>query len=392
LRAQTRIASPSSQNEIAFDRRLTKTCASRLSRPSMTMGSAGKVGDELDPLRARLLAHEVGDVGEHLEEVEGLLLLLHQFAVEPRGVRDVGDQPVEAAHVVFDHVEELVALVGLLDEAQRADGRPQRGERVLDLVRHVGRELLVRVDPVVERRDHAAQRAREPPDLVGPGGQVGDADAAGGHLARAFRSRPISAAAARSESGLAMVEASTRLRPMETSVAMTNICSTCSRSLRTSVSISPAALVDAEDADDGVALPDRGGDREDRWRPWRRARADAGFPLERGRHEVGHDAFAADVGARRAAGGEDGGDDVPDAVQEIGDDRGAVVALEADGRRGGSRRGEGGADERCRSRSKRKMSAEDGASSARERRARPPVRAGEGPGPGPAAAPRRSGR
>ena len=36
-----------------------------------------------------------------------------------------------------------------------------------------------------------------------------------GLMVRALRSRPISAAAARSASGLAMVEASTRLRPIE---------------------------------------------------------------------------------------------------------------------------------------------------------------------------------
>src|SRR6056297_2020883 len=58
-------------------------------------------------------------------------------------------------------------------------------------------------------------------------------------------SEPISAAAARSESGFAMVEASTSERPIETRMAMTNICSTCSRSARTRRSISPAAEVTA---------------------------------------------------------------------------------------------------------------------------------------------------
>ena len=70
-------------------------------------------------------------------------------------------------------------MILFLDDAQAADGRAQGCQRVLDLVRHVGSELFVAVDPVVERADHAAQRARQAPDLVGAGGEVGDADAAG---------------------------------------------------------------------------------------------------------------------------------------------------------------------------------------------------------------------
>ena len=61
-----------------------------------------------------------------------------------------------------------------------------------------------------------------------------------GDFLRWSRSRPTSAAAARSDSGFAMVEASTRDRPTDTSVAITNIWSTRSRSLRTIASISPA--------------------------------------------------------------------------------------------------------------------------------------------------------
>ena len=66
-----------------------------------------------------------------------------------------------------------------------------------------------------------------------------------GFIFRASLSRPSSAAAARSDNGFAMVEASTRLNPIETSVAITNIWSTLSRSPRTSLSISPAAEVTA---------------------------------------------------------------------------------------------------------------------------------------------------
>ena len=66
-----------------------------------------------------------------------------------------------------------------------------------------------------------------------------------GFTLREFLSRPSSAAAAKSDSGFAIVAASAKLSPIETSVAMINICNIFSFSLRTSVSISPAALITA---------------------------------------------------------------------------------------------------------------------------------------------------
>ena len=64
-----------------------------------------------------------------------------------------------------------------------------------------------------------------------------------GFTLRLSLSRPSSAASANSDSGFEIVEAKTRLSPIDTSVAMINICNTRSRSLRTILSISPAALV-----------------------------------------------------------------------------------------------------------------------------------------------------
>ena len=62
----------------------------------------------------------------------------------------------------------------LLGERQRFDRAAQRGQRVLQFVRHVGGETLDRVDPVVERARHVAQRAGKVADLVGPAGEIGD--------------------------------------------------------------------------------------------------------------------------------------------------------------------------------------------------------------------------
>ena len=45
-----------------------------------------------------------------------------QLGVEPAGVGDVGDQPVEAAHVVLDDGVEPLAVLGALGPRQRLDG------------------------------------------------------------------------------------------------------------------------------------------------------------------------------------------------------------------------------------------------------------------------------
>ena len=59
-------------------------------------------------------------------------------------------------------------------QRHRLDGAAQRGQRVLQLVRDVGREALDRLDAVVERPRHVAQRAREMADLVRAVGEIRD--------------------------------------------------------------------------------------------------------------------------------------------------------------------------------------------------------------------------
>ncbi len=51
-------------------------------------------------------------------------------------------------------------------ERQRLDGAAQRGQRVLEFVGDVGGEALDRLDAVVERVGHVAQRLAEMADLV----------------------------------------------------------------------------------------------------------------------------------------------------------------------------------------------------------------------------------
>ena len=59
-------------------------------------------------------------------------------------------------------VGEPVAKLGHAESCSKGEShsRPERSERVLDLMGHIGGELFVAVDPIVERRDHAAEGAR----------------------------------------------------------------------------------------------------------------------------------------------------------------------------------------------------------------------------------------
>ena len=109
-----------------------------------------------------------------LRQVDRLRIGARQLRVEARGVGNVADQPVEAAHVVLDDRHQpLRELVGA-GKRQGLDGAAQRGQRVLQLVRDVGGEALDGVDAVVERARHVAQRAGQMADLVRAVGEIGD--------------------------------------------------------------------------------------------------------------------------------------------------------------------------------------------------------------------------
>ena len=68
-------------------------------------------------------------------------------------------------------------LSGGLGQRHGLDRRAQRGERILQFMRHVRREALDRLDAAVERVGHLAQRAGQFADLVAPVGEVGNLDA-----------------------------------------------------------------------------------------------------------------------------------------------------------------------------------------------------------------------
>ena len=144
----------------------------------------GDVGDVFNTFNRRFLTQKFVQVANHFQQIEGLLFFLDQFAIKPRGIGNVADQTVQTAHVMVDDIQQLLALVITFGHAHRSHGRAERRERVLDFMGHICCELFVRINAVVKRCHHAAQRAGQATDLIRARGQIGDADAAWRHLPR----------------------------------------------------------------------------------------------------------------------------------------------------------------------------------------------------------------
>ena len=122
----------------------------------------------------------VGDRGQRGEQtayIDRRHVLPLQFGVEAACIRDVGNQPVEPLDVVLDHREQPRAAVLVARQGQRFDCRAQRRQRVLQFMGDVGGEHLDRLDAVIERVGHVAQRAGEMADLVAAAGEIGNLDA-----------------------------------------------------------------------------------------------------------------------------------------------------------------------------------------------------------------------
>ena len=121
----------------------------------------------------------VGDRRQGLEQaakIDRRHILTLQFGIEPAGIGDVRDQPIEPLDVVLDHRQQPRAAVLVARQRQRLDRGAQRRQRVLQFMRDVGGEHLDRLDAVVERIGHVAQRAGEMADLVAAAGEIGNFD------------------------------------------------------------------------------------------------------------------------------------------------------------------------------------------------------------------------
>ncbi len=158
------------------------TCASRESWPSTTIGlrrswpaSAASIVTRRATPRLR---GEIGDHGDDRAQQRGdvdrLGFAAREFGVEPRGVGDIADQPIEPANVVLHDRQQAIPRRIRFDPRQGLDGASQRRQRILEFVRDIGGETLDRFDAAVERLGHIPERAREMADLIGPVGEVRD--------------------------------------------------------------------------------------------------------------------------------------------------------------------------------------------------------------------------
>src|SRR5215471_17093045 len=76
------------------------------------------------------------------------------FGVEAAGIRNIGDQPIQALHIVLDDGKKSASTVFGFHQRQGLDSGAQRGERVLEFVRDVGSKALHRLDATVHGCRH----------------------------------------------------------------------------------------------------------------------------------------------------------------------------------------------------------------------------------------------
>src|SRR3546814_10988487 len=100
-------------------------------------------------------------------DLDGLEQRARQLRVDAARLADVAHQPVEAADILVGDAEQLRALLVAGDAAETLDRRADRGDRILEFVRHVGGEMLARVDALTKGLRHVRKRARQRADQIG---------------------------------------------------------------------------------------------------------------------------------------------------------------------------------------------------------------------------------
>ena len=98
--------------------RLVITCASRESWPSTKKSLRARLvvarlalddQPHAGAVAARRILGHRDDGAQQRDQIDRLGVVARQFGVEPRGVGNVADEPVEPAHVVLHDVEQPVA-------------------------------------------------------------------------------------------------------------------------------------------------------------------------------------------------------------------------------------------------------------------------------------------
>ncbi len=115
---------------MALSTRLSIARASRDSSPSTTaLPTRGRAKASRTCRSAARGRHRSSRDSIRLAEVDRLESGAAQLGVEPRGLGDVDDQPVEPNHVAAHDLEQLAAKLRILDLVEAVDGRAERSER-----------------------------------------------------------------------------------------------------------------------------------------------------------------------------------------------------------------------------------------------------------------------
>ena len=143
------------------------------------IGSAARMDFDLAALVLSALFAACDDIADEHVEVDALELGAREFRIDPARIGDFGDQPVDPADIMRRDIEQLGAQFGIVHLGEALGRAAQARQRVLDFVRHVGRETFHRIDPVPEGGGHIRNGAGEHADLVAAFRQAG-------HLNRAI--------------------------------------------------------------------------------------------------------------------------------------------------------------------------------------------------------------
>src|SRR5690606_1790467 len=123
-------------------------------------------------LVVRDFARNRNQVSNELLEVHLFGILAGKLGVKPRRIRNIGDEPVQPAHIELDDLQKPHAAGIGPGERERFHCAAQRSERVLQLMADIRGKALDRIYAGVKRIGHLTHGYGKVADLVLPVGEV----------------------------------------------------------------------------------------------------------------------------------------------------------------------------------------------------------------------------
>ena len=179
-RARTVIVPPGGLNEIGVVEKIAEDAhqplftAAHIERRAGPADAARKIEREERRIGAGRIAIDRDQRRQHRAQRHDRALVARHFRIEPRGIGDIGDQPVKALGVLQHQPQQLLLLFRIVDAQRRLDRAAQRGKRIFQLMRDIGGEMLDRIHAAPDRLGHLAHRDGEIADLIPARGEIGD--------------------------------------------------------------------------------------------------------------------------------------------------------------------------------------------------------------------------